>query len=223
MLPQPRSERFFENTPMSMINFTAVRRQTLHSEPFDYLVVPDFISACALAQVNSGYPAIQSAANHALEELSCGSAFTQLMDEIRQPAFAGVLGEKFAMALDGLPTTITVRKFCERSDGNIHTDHKSKVLTVLIYFNESWPHDTGQLRLLRSKNDIEDYAAEISPLGGTMLAFRRTDYSWHGHKRFVGERRIVQLNYLEQSPLAVMAQRVSRFGTHFMKNVMRIR
>lgn len=206
-----------------MINLAAVRRQTLRSDPFDYLVVPDFISAAALARINSDYPAIESAANHALEELNCGPAFAQLMDAIRQPAFAGVLGEKFGMALEGLPTTITVRKFCERSDGNIHTDHRSKILTVLIYFNESWPYDTGQLRLLRNSNDIENYAAEISPLGGTMLAFRRTGHSWHGHKRFVGERRMVQLNYLDQSRLAVMTQRVSRFGTHFMKNVLRMR
>jgi SM-20-related protein len=39
----------------------------------------------------------------------------------------------------------------------------------------------------------------------------------------VGERRMVQLNYLDQSALAVVAQRVSRFGTHFMKNVLRMR
>ena len=77
--------------------------------------------------------------------------------------------------------------------------------------------------MLRSKTDIEDYAAEVPPIGGTMLAFLRTDHSWHGHTRFVGERRMVQLNYLDQSPLAVAAQRVSRFGTHFMKNVLGMR
>jgi hypothetical protein len=39
----------------------------------------------------------------------------------------------------------------------------------------------------------------------------------------VGERRMIQLNYLDESPLAIAAQRISRFGTHFMKNVLRIR
>ena len=39
----------------------------------------------------------------------------------------------------------------------------------------------------------------------------------------VALRRMVQLNYLDESPLAVAAQRISRFGTHFMKNVLRIR
>jgi len=208
---------------MSLINIQALQDAELHTDPFDYMVVPGFISPGVLARVNADYPAIETAANHALENLQYGPAFEALMEELRAPAFATALGERFDMELASLPTTVTVRKFCERTDGNIHTDHKSKVITVLVYFNEGWDHEDGQLRMLRSKDDIEDYAAQVPPLGGTLLAFRRTDHSWHGHTRFVGERRMVQLNYLDESPLAVAAQRLSRFGTHFMKNVLRIR
>ena len=208
---------------MSLINLDALRTTQLQPDPFDYLVVPGFIDVDALARINRDYPAIDTAANHVLENLTYGSAFESLMEELRGPSFATLLGEKFDMELVELPTTVTVRKFCERTDGNIHTDHKSKVITVLVYFNEQWEHDEGQLRLLRSKDDIENYAAQVTPLGGTLLAFRRTDHSWHGHTRFVGERRMVQINYLDQSALAVAAQRISRFGTHFMKNVLGMR
>ena len=208
---------------MSLINLQALREAELHTDPFEFMAVPGFLSSEALARVNADYPVIDTAANHALENLQYGPAFAALMEEMREPAFANTLGERFDMDLASLPTTVTVRKFCERTDGNIHTDHKSKVITVLVYFNESWDSEDGQLRMLRSKGDIEDYVAQVPPLGGTLLAFRRTDHSWHGHTRFVGERRMVQLNYLDQSPLAVAAQRVSRFGTHFMKNVLRIR
>ena len=208
---------------MSLINLQALREAELHCDPFDFMVVPGFLDKATLARVNADYPPIDSAANHALENLQCGPVFAELMEELREPAFATALGERFDMELASLPTTVTVRKFCERTDGNIHTDHKSKVITVLVYFNEKWDHEDGQLRMLRSKDDIENYVAQVPPLGGTLLAFRRTDHSWHGHTRFVGERRMVQLNYLDQSPLAVVAQRVSRFGTHFMKNVLRIR
>jgi SM-20-related protein len=208
---------------MSLININALQSAQLHTDPYDYLVVPGFLSADALERVNRDYPAIDTAANHALENLSCGPAFEALMEELRDPALARALGEKFDLDLASLPTTVTVRKFCERTDGNIHTDHKSKIITVLVYFNGKWDHADGQLRLLRSKDDIEDYAAQVPPDGGTLLAFRRTDHSWHGHTRYVGERRMVQLNYLDQSPLAVAAQRISRFGTHFMKNVLGMR
>ncbi|MCB1698565.1 MAG: 2OG-Fe(II) oxygenase [Pseudomonadales bacterium] len=208
---------------MSLINLKAVQEAELHTDPFDYMVVPGFLSAEVLARVNADYPAIETAANHELENLQYGPAFGALMEELRAPAFATTLGARFDMDLAALPTTVSVRKFCERTDGNIHTDHKSKVITVLVYFNEKWDHPDGQLRMLRSRGDIEDYAAQVPPLGGTLLAFRRTDHSWHGHTRFVGERRMVQLNYLDESPLAVAAQRISRFGTHFMKNVLRLR
>ena len=208
---------------MSLINIDALRTAPLQTDPFDYLVVPGFLSAGALARTNADYPAIDSAANHALENLQYGPAFAALMEELQGPSFATALGERFDMPLATLPTTVTVRKFCERTDGNIHTDHKSKVITVLVYFNEQWEHEDGQLRMLRSKGNIEDYVAQVPPLGGTMLAFRRTDHSWHGHTQFVGERRMVQVNYLDQSPFAVAAQRVSRFGTHFMKNVLGMR
>tara|TARA_R110002110_G_scaffold205066_1_gene416659 strand:+ start:51916 stop:52536 length:621 start_codon:yes stop_codon:yes gene_type:complete len=206
-----------------MLNLPALRDATLHSDPFDFMVVPDFLDPQTLARVNTDYPAIDSAANHALDSLEYGPAFEAMLRELQGEEFATTLGKRFDMELAALPTTVTVRKFCERTDGNIHTDHKSKVITVLVYFNEHWDHEDGQLRMLRSKSDIEDYTAQVAPLGGTLLAFRRTDHSWHGHTQFVGERRMLQLNYLDQSPLAVAAQRVSRFGTHFMKNVLGMR
>jgi SM-20-related protein len=208
---------------MSLINLDALRTAHLETDPFDFLVVPNFLNSEALTQVNHDYPAIDSAANHTLENLAYGPAFETLMAELQGQEMATVMGDIFDMDLPSLPTTVTVRKFCERTDGNIHTDHKSKVITVLVYFNEQWEHEEGQLRLLRSKDNIEDYAAQVTPLGGTLLAFRRTDHSWHGHSRFVGERRMVQVNYLDESPIAIVAQRVSRFGTHFMKNVLGMR
>ncbi len=206
-----------------MIDLDALRAAQLQTEPFDFLVAPDVLRAGVLPRVNADYPPIETAANHALENLTGGPAFDSLMEELQGPELASALGDIFHMDLVGLPTTVTVRKFCERTDGNIHTDHRSKILTVLVYFNESWEHEDGQLRMLRSGDDIENYAAQVPPLGGTLLAFRRTDHSWHGHTRFVGERRMVQVNYLDQSPIAVAAQRISRFGTHFMKNVLGMR
>ena len=208
---------------MPLTNLNTLRAARVETDPYDYLVVPSFLDAPSLEQVNRDYPAIDSAANHTLESLTYGVAFKQLMQELQGPEFAAVLGKHFDMDLVSLPTTVTVRKFCERTDGNIHTDHKSKVITVLVYFNEKWDNEAGQLRLLRSKDDIENYAAQVIPSGGSLLAFRRTDHSWHGHTQFVGERRMVQVNYLDQGLFAVVAQRVSRLGTHFMKNVLGMR
>ena len=122
---------------MPLTNLNALRAARVETDPYDYLVVPGFLDAPSLEQVNRDYPAIDSAANHTLESLTYGVAFKQLMQELQSPEFAAVLGKHFDMDLVSLPTTVTVRKFCERTDGNIHTDHKSKVITVLVYFNET--------------------------------------------------------------------------------------
>lgn len=208
---------------MTLIDLQALERAPLVREPFDFLVVPNALSPAAQAAVHADYPDIDTPANHKLEDLRPGPAFAQLMAELQGPALARALGARFDLPLETMPTTVTVRKYCERSDGDIHTDHRSKVLTVLLYFNPEWPSPEGQLRLLRSADDLTDYATEVPPLAGTLLAFRRTDHSWHGHSRYVGERRMVQINYLDARPLAVLQQRAARRATHFMKNVLRIR
>jgi SM-20-related protein len=51
------------------------------------------------------------------------------------------------------------------------------------------------MRLLRSNNNLGDIIAEVPPTDGTLLVFSRSDNSWHGFQPFVGERRVVQVNW----------------------------
>jgi hypothetical protein len=207
---------------MSLIDLEAIRAAEMQRDPFDYLVVPDAIPRARLTEINGDYPAIERPGNLSLEDVDVDGRFAALIAEVESPEFAAAIGEQFDLDLSQSPITITVRKFCEKSDGNIHTDHRSKVVTVLFYFNEDWSGDAGRLRMLRSPTDIEDYAAEVPPNGGTMLAFRRTDHSWHGHKTFVGERRMMQVNFLQSGRLARWRQQVDRMGTRAMKRALRV-
>ena len=179
----------------TLFDFTAFDAQPLVRAPFDHLVVPGFLPADALAALNRDFPPIEGPSNFTPERVTCGPAFAALIEALRGRAFARHFARKFDVDLDGCATTIGIRRFCEATDGNIHTDHKSKLITVLLYFNPEWSHPGGRLRMLRSATDLEDYAAEVVPAGGTLLAFRRTDNSFHGHKPFVGERRMLQLSY----------------------------
>ncbi len=206
----------------SILDLEALSGTPLQQDPFDFMAVPGLVKPHALAAANQDYPAIDRPSNRPLDSLSYGPGFQRLLDALNGPAFAQALGDKFGVDLSSCPTTITVRKFCEASDGNIHTDHRSKVITVIVYFNEDWSHEEGKLRMLRSKSDIEDYAAEVPPLGGTLLAFRRTDHSFHGHTRFEGERRMLQMNFLKSSTLSRYRQRFDRFSTHLIKRILRI-
>jgi hypothetical protein len=218
----PRQQVITRMPTMSYFNLAALDAVPLNRDPFDYLVVPGFLTAEGLAAANRDYPEISTAGNKDLEALNYGAGFHALIEELNSPAFIGRIAAKFGVNLDNAITTITVRKFCEASDGNIHTDHWSKLITVLVYFNTDWADNGGQLRLLRSATDIENYAAEVAPNGGTLLAFRRSDHSWHGHKQFIGERRMLQMNFVKPSRMARYTQQIDRLSTRVMKRIARI-
>ncbi len=207
---------------MSILDLAAFEKVPLEHDPFDFVVAQGVMAPDTIAQLNRDYPEISLPANYKPEDLSFGPSFRQLLDEVDSDAFKAAIERKFDVNLDSAEKTITVRKFSEMSDGNIHTDHWSKIITVLIYFNPEWHQEGGKLRFLRSKDDIEDYAAEVTPVGGTMLAFRRSNRSFHGYKRFKGERRMVQINWVKSNKLAWYAQQLARFGTHTGKRLLRM-
>lgn len=181
---------------MKTLDLEAFRAARLEREPFDYLILPGFVKAEAREAINRDYPHVPDLGSFPVERVKYGSAFKELLDDLESDEFRSAFEEKFGLDLSGRPTTITVRGRCGTRDGFIHTDSASKIITVLLYMNNSWEAQGGRLRLLRSGTDIEDVVAEVPPLEGTLVAFRRGDNSWHGHNQFIGERRVIQFNWV---------------------------
>ena len=181
---------------MSVLDLEAFRAAPLTREPFDYLILPGFIQPARLAAINADYPRIDRPGSFPLGEVRYGPAFAGLIDELRGERMRAAFAEKFGIDLAGRPTMVTVRGHCWEKDGYIHTDAVTKLITVLLYMNPRWEQPGGRLRLLRSADSLDDVLAEVPPLEGTLVAFRRSDNSWHGHQRFVGERRVIQLNWV---------------------------
>ncbi len=181
---------------MTAIDLEAFRNTELIKDPYDYVVVSDFLKPDALDAIYTDYPVINRHGSYPISEVDHGPSFTALLEELESEPVARAFGEKFDIDLTGRPTMITVRGHCRAKDGRIHSDSKDKLITVLIYLNTDWENLNGRLRILRSANDIEDYAAEVPPQAGTLLAFLRSDHSFHGHTTYVGERRVIQLNWV---------------------------
>jgi len=180
-----------------MLQISALEQTKLESSPFEHVVVKDFIGNDAISEINRDYPEISDPKNFQIDDLSFGPGFEQFLTELQSDEVREAVGRKFGVDLTGKPSQITVRRLCEASDGKIHTDSRTKIISALVYFNEEWPHEGGQLRLLRSESNVEDYAVEVPPKAGTLLVFRRCDHSYHGHKPFDGERRMVQIAWVE--------------------------
>ena len=180
---------------MTHLDIERLRRTRLRSDPFEYVVVPHFLKAASLSRVIGGYPDLKGG-SYPLDSITPSPALREVIDQLDGPDFERAVEDKFDVPLAGRPKMYSLRGYCRASDGRIHTDSKDKIVTVLLYLNESWPNEHGKLRLLRSESDLADYAEEVPPDEGTLLVFRRSEKSWHGHGPFEGVRRSIQMNWM---------------------------
>ena len=181
---------------MGILNFDKLATAALQKEPFEYAIVPGFLSADNLRRVVSDYPDLKGG-SYPLEEVAMTPALEALIAELDGPEFERIIADKFRVALAGKPKMYSLRGYCRSSDGKIHTDSKDKIITVLLYLNDNWKgREGGKLRLLKNGTDLNAYVAEVPPDNGTLLVFKRSENSWHGHESFEGVRRSIQMNWM---------------------------
>lgn len=205
---------------MNFLDLDALAGAKLETDPFPWLVVPGFIPTAARAALSADFPHIDKTGSFPAGSLDIGTTFRTFLDEIQAPPFRDAMAAKLSIDLSGRPSMVTVRGQSGARDGYIHADSKSKLVTVLIYLNEDWEAPGGRLRLLRSPDNLDDMVTEVPPDAGTLLAFRVTENSWHGHAPAFGPRRVIQLNWVtdeevvrrEQARHGISA-RVKRFLT----------
>lgn len=178
-----------------LLDLEALRAAPVVTDPFPHLVVRQFLPQAGLEAVNRDFPAIAMPGLFPVDEVKGGAAFTQTIADLNSPEVRAIMGEKFGVDLAQRPTMTTVRARARATDGKIHTDADFKLVTLLLYLNDSWPHKEGWLRALRSHN-LEDYASEVPPEGGLLFAFRCTPTALHGHTSFEGVRRYLMMNYV---------------------------
>ena len=181
---------------LSIIRLDALREGELNQTPFPFVLLTDFLNQEYAEGLTRDFPNITSRGSFPLNEVEYGETFKQLVEELNGPLLKSAIAEKFNLDLNDRFTMITVRGIADKRDGRIHADTKSKFLTLLLYLNPTWEHETGQLRILKNGKDLDDYVLEIPPVFGTCLIFKVTDNCWHGHSTFIGPRRVLQLNYI---------------------------
>ena len=196
------------------IDLDAFEAASVAQEPFAYAMVPGFVKRDAMPAINTDFPLVSHPGSFPLPTLKYGPAFATFMDAIQGPEFRAVVERKLGVDLTGRPTMVTARGVSAARDGQIHTDSRTKLITVLIYMNNDWEAKTGRLRLLRGPGDLEDVIAEVPPDQGTMLIFKNEPHAWHGFHAFEGPRRVIQLNWVTDRDVVRREQfrhRVSAF------------
>ena len=188
-----------DSTPLLLPERLSAANLRSAREPFAYLIATGMLTEDARAALRSGFPVCAQAGFIPHQLQACGSAFNRLIAAIAAPEFADALGERLGVPqLSNFPVLVTICSRLNKRHGTIHTDSRSKIASALLYLNQDWmPGSAGSLRLLADGDDIESLLTpEIPPLYGTLVAFRRSENSFHGHLPFEGERRVIQFAWL---------------------------
>jgi hypothetical protein len=184
---------------MIALDYQKLADTPVAAEPFPHLVVPEFVPPDSLRQVLAALPPLNRRGSFPPDTVRLGQKARELVNEMEGDLLRDLIATSFNLDLTGAPTMLTLRGWTSERDGRIHRDSTAKRVTVLLYLNpetEAFGRREGCLRLLCGDNDLEDYAVEVPPVNGTLLVFPNGASAWHGHRRFVGQRYSVQLNYM---------------------------
>ena len=80
--------------PSSMLNLAALQDTPLRHDPFDHVVVPDFVPAEDLRRVMADFPAVDSPGSYPLHALRSGGAFSALTDILQGEEMTAAISKK---------------------------------------------------------------------------------------------------------------------------------
>jgi hypothetical protein len=191
---------------MDILDFDRLAAATVSNDPFTHILLPRFVRPEALPDVVAALPAMRGRGSFPIGALKLGATAKALIAGLEGEQFRAIVAEKFALDLTGAPLMTTLRGNSGAQDGQIHTDSTAKRVTILLYLNpgdgEAWKRQQGCLRLLRNGTDLEDYVVEVPPVDGSLLVFPNGPATFHGHKQFIGQRYVIQMNYMTTSTKA---------------------
>ena len=104
---------------LSMVDLERFRNTPLTREPFEFLIVPEFVKAEARTSIEKDYPEVARPGSFPLREVTYGPAFAKLIEEMRSDEFREAFEKKFNVDLINRPDMITVRGRCSEKDGKI--------------------------------------------------------------------------------------------------------
>jgi SM-20-related protein len=202
-----------------ILNLDAVREAPLSKEPYSFFLGRDFLKKERVDELRREFPDIKKPGFLTVDDVEIKGSFARLIEELEGPVLTEVLSEKFGKDLRPFPRLTTIRKVSQAKDGRIHTDGPSKVMTLLVYMNDAWTDSgAGRLRVLKGPDDFDDMVLEVPPTMGNVFAFLRSDTSWHGHKPFAGERRVVQVAWVTSED-EVLRKRKRNSAAKFFKGI----
>ena len=180
-----------------MIDFNKLQSAEVDNTYYPFFTLDNCLlgnpSSLALAE---DFPDIKSGGSIPPSSINLEESIKKLISDLESEEMKAILEEKLNVDLSNSEIVTTLRGFSRKKDGKIHTDSKSKIITLLLYLNESWEYETGKLRMLKNEENLDDFIKEIPATLGSVVAFKVTENCFHGFLPFEGKRQSKQMNYV---------------------------
>jgi len=115
------------------------------------------------------------------------AAWRGLANDFLSPAYRAAMSSLTGFDLRTAPLEVNVFHYPPGGSHGPHPDHRDKVVTHVLYFNESWSDDDGGCLMILRSSDPRNIAAKVSPLVGNSTVLVRSDQSWHAVSRVSGQ------------------------------------
>ena len=180
-----------------MIDFNKLQSVEVDKTHYPFFALDNCLidnpSSTALAR---DFPDIESGGSIPPSSIDLEESIKKLISDLESQEMKTILEEKLNVDLSNAEIVTTLRGYSRKKDGKIHTDSKSKIITLLLYLNESWEYETGKLRMLKNGENLDDFIKEIPATLGSVVAFKVTENCFHGFLPFEGKRQSIQMNYV---------------------------
>jgi SM-20-related protein len=195
-----------------MLNFEQITRHKLETDPYNWAAVGNLFSPTDAEALATTYPSdhFKTVAGYGGEKdyeyearalIAMGAAgisysgelsdsWVCLANDLLSPAYRVAMSSLTGCDLANAPLEVNVFHYGPGANLGPHTDLEDKVVTHVLYFNQSWNVDDGGcLGILRSRNQ-SDVAAIIEPIVGQSAVLVRSEKSWHAVSRVVSGSRL---------------------------------
>jgi SM-20-related protein len=117
-------------------------------------------------------------------------AWQALGDDCLSPAYRAAMSSLIGVDLRTAELEVNVYHYPPGGSHGAHTDHRDKIVTHVLYFNQSWNDDDGGCLMVLRSADVRDIATTVSPIVGNSVVLVRSDNSWHAVSRVVNSCRL---------------------------------
>lgn len=188
-----------------MIELTQIARHRLQTQPYAWGAVSNLFSpqaALALAatfpcdhfKTVASYGGEKDYAYEARELIAMGAmtishpeelsaAWLGLAHDLLSPAYRVAMSLLTGCDLTTVPMEVNLFHYGPGACLGPHPDLDDKLVTHVIYFNQSWDRKDGGCLTILGSADPNDITAEIPPIVGNSVVLVRSKNSWHAVSR----------------------------------------